>query len=142
MLRAANPYGPGQNPLTGQGVIANFLHKIKLGKSLEVWGDGNAVRDYFDVRDLASLTYKALFSDVCGIFNAGSGVGLSINELIKVVANNLFITPNVTYSEQRMLDVKSIVLDCSKARKFFNWSASTDIDSGIRDYLKWYTKNF
>jgi UDP-glucose 4-epimerase len=142
VLRAANPYGPGQNPLIGQGVIANFIHKIRLGKSLEVWGDGNVVRDYFDVRDLALLTYKALFSDACGIFNAGSGLGLSINELIKVIATNLLVTPTVIYSEQRVLDVKSIILDCSKAKKVFNWSASIDIDSGICDYLKWYEKTF
>lgn len=142
VLRAANPYGQGQNPLKGQGIIANFVHKMTLGEPLQVWGDGTVVRDYFNVRDLASLTLKALFSESCGVFNAGSGVGLSIHDLINVVAENFLITPNVILSEKRKLDVNSIILDCTKARKVFSWQASTDIKSGVADYIRWYSRFF
>jgi UDP-glucose 4-epimerase len=142
VLRAANPYGRGQNPLKGQGIIANLVHKMMLGEPLEIWGDGTVVRDYFDVRDLASLTLKALFSENCGVFNAGSGVGLSIHDLIKVVAKNFSITPDVIFSEERKLDVNSIILNCAKARETFGWKASADINLGVADYISWYSKNF
>jgi UDP-glucose 4-epimerase len=142
VLRAANPYGKGQNPLTGQGVIANFIHKMKLEEPIEVWGDGTVVRDYFDVRDLSIITFKALFSDESGIYNIGSGIGLTINALIEIIGGHLSATPNIIYSEGRSLDVKSIVLDCTRVKKVFSWSASIDINSGIRDYLQWYLKNY
>lgn len=47
IIRAANPYGIGQDSLKGQGIIANYVHKLHYGLPLEVWGDGNIVRDYF-----------------------------------------------------------------------------------------------
>ena len=137
-LRAANPYGAGQNPLSGQGVIANFVHKMHTQQPLEVWGDGTTVRDYFHVRDLANLTRLALFSEVTGVFNAGSGVGVSINELIATLRSIVNQHAEVIYKEQRGLDVPAIVLDCTAAESTFGWRADTSLRAGIEDYVKWY----
>ncbi len=137
-LRAANPYGPGQNPFSGQGVIANFVHKMHSQKPLEVWGDGSTVRDYFHARDLANLTKIALFSQENGVFNAGSGVGVSINELIKMLETVVEQPAKVIYKEQRGLDVPAIVLDCSAAERKFGWRAETSLNTGINDYVTWY----
>lgn len=137
-LRAANPYGPGQNPLSGQGIIANFVHKMHSQQPLEVWGDGSTIRDYFHVRDLASLTKLALLSRETGVFNAGSGVGVSINQLINLLGSVINKPIDVVYKEQRGLDVPSIVLDCSAAETKFGWRASTSLQTGLEDYVKWY----
>lgn len=137
-LRAANPYGPGQNPFSGQGVIANFVHKMHTQQPLEVWGDGSTVRDYFHVKDLAKLTKLSLFSEVNGVFNAGSGVGASINELIAALRSVVGQHAEVIYKEQRGLDVPAIVLDCTAAESRFGWRAETSLRAGIEDYVKWY----
>jgi UDP-glucose 4-epimerase len=138
ILRAANPYGPGQNPLSGQGVVANFIHKMHSGQRLEVWGDGETVRDYFYVGDLADLTRRALLSSAVGVFNAGSGVGLSLNGLIAVLRQTLDVPADVVYQAARGLDVPAIVLDSSAAFRTFGWRASTPLASGIRAYEAWY----
>lgn len=137
-LRAANPYGPGQNPFSGQGVIANFVHKMHRQQPLEVWGDGSNVRDYFHVRDLANLTKIALFSQENGVFNAGSGIGISINELIKTLTTVVDLPAKVIYKEQRGLDVPAIVLDCTAAESKLGWRAETSLNTGISDYVTWY----
>ena len=137
-LRAANPYGPWQNPMSGQGVIANFVHKMHAQQPLEVWGDGSTIRDYFHVRDLANLTKLALFSQETGVFNAGSGVGVSINQLISTLSSVLDQPAEVIYKEQRGLDVPAIVLDSTSAESKFGWRALTSLQSGIEDYVKWY----
>lgn len=138
VLRAANPYGPGQNPLSGQGVIANFVHKIRSGQRLEVWGDGETVRDYFHVRDLADLTQRALLSSTVGVFNAGSGAGLSIKQLIAVLNRTLDERADVIYQPARGLDVPAIVLDSSAAFDTFGWRALTPLEAGIQEYDSWY----
>lgn len=138
VLRAANPYGPGQNPLSGQGVIANFVHKIRSGQRLEVWGDGETVRDYFHVRDLADLTQRALLSSTVGVFNAGSGAGLSIKQLIAVLNRTLDEHADVIYQPARGLDVPAIVLDSSAAFDTFGWRALTPLEAGIQEYDSWY----
>lgn len=137
-LRAANPYGPGQNPFSGQGIIANFIHKMHTQQPLEVWGNGNTIRDYFYVRDLVNLTKLALFSKENGVFNAGSGVGVSINELITTLRSVVGQHAEVIYKEQRCLDVPAIVLDCTAAESRFGWRADTNLQSGIQEYLNWY----
>lgn len=142
VLRAANPYGPGQNPFSGQGVVANFVHKMYTGQQLEVWGNGDTVRDYFHVRDLADLTRRALCSEEVGVFNAGSGVGMSINHLINVLRSTLGMTVEVTYRPARGLDVPAIVLDSSAAFKTFGWRALTSLETGIREYESWYTAEY
>ncbi len=134
-LRAANPYGIGQNPRGSQGVIANFIHKLSIGEPVEIWGDGSIVRDFFDVRDLSALVVKALFSDAIGVFNAGSGLGVSLNQLIDLIAHNLSLSPNVICRDSRKFDVPSIILNCSKARNVFGWRAEIDLDSGIKQYM-------
>jgi UDP-glucose 4-epimerase len=137
-LRAANPYGPGQNPYSGQGVIANFVHRMLSKQSIEIWGNGDIVRDYFHVRDLASLTKLALFSTETGVFNAGSGVGVSINQLIKILGSIIKYQTEIVYKEQRILDVPAIVLDCAAAKRKFGWQAGTSLQDGIEDYVSWY----
>ena len=142
VLRAANPYGKGQDPLKGQGIIANFVHKLHHGLPLEVWGDGCIIRDYFDVRDLANLTQRALLSEHYGVFNAGSGVGTSINDIINKLGSITKIAPTVVYKEPRLLDVPAIVLNCEKAERTFGWRASVGLETGLSDYIRWYLANY
>lgn len=142
VLRAANPYGPGQNPFSGQGIMANFVHKMYTGQRLEVWGDGETVRDYFYVRDLADLTRRALCATDVGVFNAGSGVGVSIKGLIDVLQRTMNMAAEVSYQPARGLDVPAIVLDCSAAWDVFGWRAQTRLESGIRDHEAWYVAEY
>lgn len=141
-LRAANPYGAGQNPFSGQGVIANFIHKMQNHEPLEIWGDGSTIRDYFDVKDLATLTKLALLSSDTGIFNAGSGTGISINGLIETLSGITGIQPEIIYKTQRNLDVPAIILDCNAAYATFGWKPSIALDAGLANYIQWYKENY
>lgn len=141
VLRAANPYGPGQNPLSGQGVIANFVHKIYEHQSIEVWGDGTNVRDFFHVKDLAELVAVSLLSKHTGIFNAGSGEGTSINQIIEYLREIIDIPFNVVYKKKRHLDVQEIILNCSLAIKVFDWKPKISLTLGIKDYISIIHKN-
>ena len=142
IIRPSNPYGPGQNHSSGQGLIAAIVHKMHTNEVLEVWGDGSNVRDYFHVNDLSDLLLKSLSSSVTGTFNAGSSVGTSINGLIDTIALIGGLTPNIKYCEPRKLDVPSIVLDCNSAKESFAWHPSISLECGIEDYIRWYRANF
>lgn len=141
IIRAANPYGTGQNPLAGQGIVATYVHRIQKDLPLEVWGDGKVVRDYLDVRDLANLCRRTLFSEHYGVFNAGSGKGTSINELVKILSELMQMQPQVIYKERRNFDVPTIILDCSRAEQFFGWKATINLIDGVSHYLNWYKSN-
>jgi UDP-glucose 4-epimerase len=136
-IRAANPYGTGQNPFSTQGIIPVFIYQMLHKQALHVFGSGEIVRDYFHVRDLADLCVKALMSDYCGICNAGSGIGTSIDELIALLSGTLHINPNVVRKDGRLFDAPQIVLDCGTARKHLNWTPTIPLNEGIAEVASW-----
>ncbi len=139
IIRAANPIGPGQQPSAHQGVVANFLHRMLVKEPLIVWGNGSTVRDYFDVRDLAALTFLALQSGEVGVFNAGSGAPTSISKIIKLLAGKSKIEPEIVFYASRDADVREIYLDITKAKNLLGWKPKIDLEQSIEDYFKWYT---
>ncbi len=137
IIRPANPYGPRQGHLGIQGVIASFLSAVLDGRSIQVWGDGSVVRDFLDVRDLARLCVLAAEGDKVGVFNAGSGRGRSIAEIIALISTVTDISLQIEHVSDRPFDVKEVVLDISKAEKAFGWHPEVSLEQGIHDYFVW-----
>jgi len=86
IIRPQNVVGPGQalhNPYTG--VLAAFLARLREGKSLVVYGDGSATRDFIHVEDLATLiAWSVEYPPSVGaplILNSGTGVRTTLDEL-------------------------------------------------------------
>lgn len=136
-IRAANPFGPGQRPNAEQGVVGVFAWRILHGEELVVWGDGSVVRDYFHVRDLARLCATALASPATGVFNAGSGTGRSLAELIAAMERRFGAKARVRHEPGRALDVPRIVLDISAARRTFGWEPRIGFEEGLDDTRDW-----
>jgi UDP-glucose 4-epimerase len=131
VIRASNPYGPRQGNVGVQGIISTFLNRVRLGEPLEVWGDGSTIRDYVFVEDMARLCVTALASDRTGTYNGGSGIGTSISEIVNLVREITGRDFKVIHKGARSVDVPVSVLDPTKARLHFGWSASTDLHTGI-----------
>jgi UDP-glucose 4-epimerase len=136
-LRISNPYGPRQDPNGKQGVISVFAAKMLQRKPLTLWGKGDAVRDFVHVRDIARLFYLAMLSKEQGVFNAGSGVGISINDLIYIMSAELGVIPNIIRLEARKSDVPATVLNCRKAKHSFGWVPEIPLEQGIREVGAW-----
>lgn len=137
VIRASNPFGPRQAHSGVQGVISTFLRRILAGQSLEIWGDGTVVRDYLEVGNLAELCVLAGTSDKEGPYNAGSGRGLSINEVVEAVRNVTGLEFKVVYKPSRPIDVARSVLDCSRAKTDFGWECRTEFEPAIRRTWNW-----
>lgn len=137
VLRASNPYGPRQGHGGVQGVIGTFLWNYARGEPLQLWGDGSVVRDFIYVEDLVELCAKAAETTRVGCFNAGSGEGHSIREIIDeisaVVGEEL--TPEVRPG--RGIDVPRVVLNVAKAKEAFGWAPATSLEGGIRASWAW-----
>jgi len=133
IVRPSNAYGPRQNPESVQGVIPVFLDKVKEDKVIEIWGDGEIVRDFIYINDLVDGIYKAaLHSTSYTIFNIGSGVGHSINEILRIIRKIIGHEIKYSYTKNRPFDVPKIYLDISKAKKEISWEPITSLDDGIK----------
>lgn len=137
ILRASNPYGPRQGQTGVQGVVATCLRRLVENRPLEIWGDGSVVRDFFSVRDLARLCVAAVLSDRTGAYNAGAGIGLSINDLVALVSRVAGRPVQTVYQAGRPQDVPRSILDVGKARADFGWTATVTMEEGLAETWAW-----
>lgn len=136
ILRPSNPYGRFQRPFTGQGVVATFLASALLNRPIEVWGDGNAVRDYYYIDDLSAAIVRASSVDAHSIVaNIGSGVGTSINDIIATIEKVTERKMSVNYKDATSAEMGANILDCSVAQDSFGWSVKYSLEEGIKKML-------
>lgn len=136
-LRASNPYGPRQGHTGIQGLIGTHLWRLARKEQIEVWGDGSVVRDFIHVRDLAELCHRALVSGASGNFNAGSGEGASVAEVVQKICTTVGGDIAPIYKPGRNFDVPRVVLDVSKAKRELGWQKTIDLDQGIAETWAW-----
>lgn len=145
ILRIANPYGIGQRPESGVGVITTFADKIIKGEEILVYGDGGIIRDFVSVNKVKNAFYKSLIwqydSSITPIFNVGSGIPLSVNDIIRIISQTLEVTPNVRYLEGRNFDVKRNVLNMEKSKQYLQLEEENEVLS-IIEYVKEMKQNY
>jgi len=139
VLRVANPFGPYQLP-KGQGVIAATIYKALMNQSPEIWGDGCVIRDYIYIDDLIDAILAAAQLNDCQaprIYNIGSGIGKSINEVVDDIAKIHGII-QITRLPGRTVDVPISILDIQRAQRFLNWHPRTDWNTGLHLTYSWF----
>lgn len=137
ILRPSNPYGPRQGHGGIQGAIGTFMWRAAHGELIELWGDGSVVRDFIHITDLAKLCLSSLGTDRTGIFNAGSGQGHSIRDILETVArvSGKSLTPAI--KPGRKLDVPRIVLDITAAKQALDWQPEIGLEEGLSETWQW-----
>lgn len=138
-LRISNPFGPYQDPLRRQGLVAAALVKILNGQPVEVWGDGSVVRDYIYVDDVAEALIRAATIDTAHrVFNIGSGVGMSVNTVVEQTAAALGIeNPKKDFTLGRKADVPVNVLEISLAKRELDWAPRVEWRDAILRTVEW-----
>lgn len=141
IFRPANPYGLYQNPLSGVGAVTTFLSKAINNQEIEVWGNGNVVRDYLYISDLVDALMCAMSPNplLYREFNVGSSVGVSLIQLISEIESFLNKPLKLSYQSSRVIDSSQVVLDISRCSSQFAWQPKVSLRQGIQltyDYLK------
>ncbi|MCX7628551.1 MAG: NAD-dependent epimerase/dehydratase family protein [Methylophilaceae bacterium] len=141
ILRPANLYGPRQPLHTGFGLIRTLLEHARQGCPLQVWGDGENVRDFLYIDDMVAACVCALAPVTCGwrAYNVGTGIGYSLNQ-VRALVETITGRPVLTeYHPARPGDVRRIVLDSRAAQRELGWQARVSLEDGIRRTWQWLT---
>lgn len=136
ILRPSNIYGPNQPLRHGFGLVRTLLDKAMHNKPVEMWGDGETLRDYLYIDDAVAACLRLIDrSQATGLFNAGSGAGTSIANLIALVAQVTGRELDVIERPARGTDVRAIVLDSTRLQHATGWAPRTGLEEGLR--LTW-----
>lgn len=138
ILRPSNAYGPGQGLRSGFGLVRTMLEHARAGTPLEIWGDGENVRDFIYIDDIveACMRFIKLPQD-SGTYNLGNGVGVSINQLRRMVESASGKPVHTDYQTARKIDVRSVVLDISRIRARLDWQPAVGLTDGLERTWKW-----
>jgi len=132
ILRYANVYGPRQNPFGEAGVVAIFVNKLLKNENPVINGDGKQTRDYVFVEDVVKANVITLESETSDIFNIGTGIETSVNDLF----NRLNSIGGKKAKEKQGPAPKGeqlrSVITSNKLFNQFNWKPSMHIDEGLK----------
>lgn len=135
ILRPSNPFGYGQNLYGKQGLIAVMLGKLLKNEPIDVFGDGNTVRDYIYIEDFVYYVMELLRKGILNeTINIGSGVGYSINEIVDIARKITGRQLNVNYFPARKDDVPKMVLDTTRLHNFIHHE-NISIEDGMKKFF-------
>ena len=140
-LRYQNVYGPGQsliNPYTG--ILSIFSTRLLNGNDIEIYEDGFQSRDFIFIDDVVSATVLALEKKVLNnqIFNVGSGVATSVNEVANLLKSLYNSNVKVSVSgKYRLGDIRHNYADLSNIKNVLGFSPKFDFFSGINLFVNW-----
>ena len=139
ILRISNAYGERQPMNKLQGIIPVIIVSGLLDRDIHIWGDGTVIRDYIHATDLANAFLKASnHNDEPRIFNIGSGHGISINELIRLIEKGIGKPLKIIYNHGQAYDVPINILDISEAKRSLEWYPEIDINEGISRTINFF----
>jgi len=138
-LALANVYGPRQYPHGTTGVVTVFGSALISGRSITIYGDGSATRDYVYVDDVVTAFLCAADAPVTtiGTFNIGTGVQTIVTELHELIAAAVGVSRPPDYAEPRTGEVQTSALDPTRAGRVLGWKPDTDLTDGIKRTVEW-----
>jgi UDP-glucose 4-epimerase len=122
-------------------MVSQIIWKGLLNKELVIYGDGTQKRDLTNIADVVSANLLAAKSKESGIFNVGTGVSYSFNEIIKMVENAMgkkIKRKNIENPLKNYVDI--VHADTKKSMKKLGFSAKIKPEEGINAALDYYKK--
>jgi GDP-L-fucose synthase len=145
-LMPVNLYGPRDNfDLKTSHVIPALIRKfdtaVKEGhRSVSLWGDGKATREFLYVDDCAKAIVLALqhLDDYSNPINIGNGTEINIKSLAYTIADLIGYTGEIVWDIKCPNGQPRRCLDTSKAKELFGFQATTTLVDGLKKTIEWY----
>lgn len=136
-----NLYGPGDNfDESSSHVIPALIKKIiEAGDTVDVWGTGNASRDFLYVEDAAKgIIAAAEKYDQSQPINLGSGKAVTIAALVNIIKQITDCESSTIWKVDRPDGQPRRLLDISRAHEYLGWEPETNLYEGLEKTIEWY----
>lgn len=134
-LRFFTVYGPRQRP---DLAINKFTKSILKGQEIQLYGDGSTSRDYTHISDIIDGIILAI-QKIKGfdIFNLGESKTVTLMNLVKTLEKFAGKQAYLRFLPLQEGDVIQTFADIGKARDKLEYNPKVDIETGLKDYIKW-----
>lgn len=125
-------------------LIPAIIHKVHVAREediphVEIWGDGEARREFMDAADLADFVFFALdrFESLPELTNVGLGFDHSVNDYYRTVAKVIGYSGQFKHDLSKPVGMKQKLVSVEKAREF-GWQSKTSLEDGIKKAYSFY----
>lgn len=146
-LLPTNLYGIGDNFNPAQSHVIPALirkcveAKLEKRETVEVWGTGNASRDFLYVEDAAeAILLAAKEYELADPLNLGSGQEIKISMLLHHIKELVGYQGRVVWDDKKPDGQPRRVLDTRQAKAMLGWTAKTPLKEGLKKTIEWYEK--
>ena len=128
------------------------IHEAKINNDskLDVWGSGNALREFLSVDDAADACillmniskekYKSITDDMLSQVNIGSGEEISIKNLVEILVEVIGFKGDINFDTSKPDGTPRKVMDISKISSL-DWKPKYSLREGIEKAYKWFQDN-
>ncbi len=144
-VRYFNVFGPRQDPTSPySGVLSRFMLAVLEGQTPVIYGDGEQSRDFTYIENVVDETLRACEGeDASGmVINGGTGVRITLNQVLKLLEKTTGQKINPKYDPPRMGDIRDSQADISLARRVLGYEPKVQFEEGLRRTWEWYKGNY
>ena len=142
-LRFFTVYGPFGRP---DMAYFKFTKAILEGREIDVFNNGNMLRDFTYIDDVTSCIEAMLFSPPkpdetgapCAVYNIGNNNPVKLIDFIRAIESALGKTARIHYLPMQAGDVEKTYADISSTQRDFGFSPKTQITDGLQQFANWY----
>ena len=147
-LFPVNLYGPGDNfdPASSHVIPALIRKAVEAREAgrdtIEVWGTGNASREFLFVRDAAEAIVAAADKyDGADAVNVGCGEEIAIRDLVTLICELCQFKGEIRWDTSKPDGQPRRCLDTSRAKDLFGFEATTSFRAGLVETIAWYEEH-
>jgi len=133
MVRLFSVYGEGLR----KQLLWDACNKLSRGET-RFFGTGKELRDWLHVSDAARLLCLMAGDDVPALVNGGSGVGVSVRDVLNLIMKSMNKDAELEFSNAaREGDPVGLVADIQQLGRL-DWHSDLNIAEGVQRYVAWF----
>ena len=136
-------FGPENSHMIPAVIRKIYLAKLNGEKTVEIWGDGAARREFMYAGDIADCIHRAIanFDAMPQLMNAGLGGDHSVNDYYRAVAEVAGYEGSFTHDLAKPAGMARKLVDTSRM-KAWGWAPSTSLKDGIAATYEFFKTNY
>ena len=145
-LRFFTVYGPFGRP---DMAYFNFTKKIINKEKIELFNNGESLRDFTYIDDIVEGIIKVLDKPITKIYNIGSSNPIKLLDFLKILKQELINNDliedyelNIELLPKQLGDVDNTYADIEELEKDYNYKPKTKIKGGLQEFVKWYKEYY
>jgi len=138
VLRPSNVFGYRSNNIGLNGIISTLINNCVSRTTTDIWGTGEAIRDYIHIDDFTDIVYKVAQKNLTGIYNVSSNNAKSVNEIIDIINRYSPDKCNINYKENLYQLPGCIILDNEKITRTLSTGPQRGFEEQISELVTKY----